>query len=97
MPKTVPFKKVKATATATLARLHADKAVEDNRPPTAQSANGSKPHVNGDAAAFGMHPRLSAAPPPATVASNEDDPNEQLELEMRQAEGARAEDVDMTG
>ena len=67
MPKTAPYKKVKAAAQATQARLRGEKVGE-------QPANG----VNGDTA-------------DAPSREEQEDPNAQLELEMRQA------DVHMSG
>ena len=79
VPKTVPFKKIKAVARATQARLRGENPPDDKV--AAPVANGTnKSIVNGD-----PHVR-------------EDDPNEQLQLEMRQAaEESRDGDVAMTG
>ncbi|KAF7553970.1 hypothetical protein G7046_g6941 [Stylonectria norvegica] len=86
VPKTVPYKKVKATAAATRARLRGEKTLDDKLATTIPVANGaSKSIVNGDA---GL---------PAVKSKGEDvaeDPNDQLELEMRQAAGST--DVVMT-
>lgn len=75
MPHTVPYKKVKAAANATQARLRGEQA-NDGKSLPAQS-----PFSNGNK---------------AIVA--DDDPSQQLRLEMRQAAGSsRDGDVDMTG
>ncbi|CAM1511206.1 Fc.00g087190.m01.CDS01 [Cosmosporella sp. VM-42] len=80
VPKTVPFKKIKAAARATQARLRGENP-PDEKTAAAPVANGtSKSIVNGD------------------LRARDDDPNEQLELEMRQAAGqSRDGDVAMTG
>ncbi|KFA63075.1 hypothetical protein S40285_08432 [Stachybotrys chlorohalonatus IBT 40285] len=75
VPHTVPYKKVKAAANATQARLRGEQA-NDGKSLPAQS-----PFSNGNK---------------AIVA--DDDPSQQLRLEMRQAAGSsRDGDVDMTG
>ncbi|PNY25564.1 DNA polymerase epsilon subunit C [Tolypocladium capitatum] len=82
VPKTVPLKKVRATAKATQARLRGDETGED-RPASSHAAtpvangNGAKAAiVNGEGAAFCVPLRVDDRP---------DDPSQQLELEMRQA------------
>ncbi|KND88488.1 DNA polymerase epsilon subunit C [Tolypocladium ophioglossoides CBS 100239] len=97
VPKTVPLKKVRATAKATQARLRGDKSPE-NRPASSHAArptangNGSKATiVNGEGAPFSV---------PLRADDRADDPNEQLELEMRQAAAGRSShdgDVPMSG
>ncbi|KAF7543515.1 hypothetical protein G7Z17_g10677 [Cylindrodendrum hubeiense] len=91
VPKTVPYKKIKAVAGATQARLRGEKTA-DERPPTAKTpvANGtSKSIVNGNGSPFNVTPRTE---------ERQDDPNAQLELEMRQAAGQNRDgDVAMTG
>lgn len=97
IPKTVPYKKIKATANATQARLRGENVAED-RPHTAQSqTNGSGATiVNGErsvASTFSVPLARTS-----NSAATEEDPSEQLELEMRQAQGsARDTDVQMTG
>lgn len=87
VPKTVPFKKVKASAGAIQARLRGDKAAEDRPPRT------STGQANGSAIAA-----LATTPSRANTSGADDDPNEQLELEMRQAAGSnRDADTQMTG
>ncbi|KAH7160266.1 histone-fold-containing protein [Dactylonectria estremocensis] len=93
VPKTVPYKKIKAAAGATQARLRGENNANE-RPPTAKTpvANGtSKSIVNGNSngSPFAVTPRTE---------ERQDDPNAQLELEMRQAAGqTRDGDVTMTG
>lgn len=84
VPKTVPYKKVKASAAATQARLRGEKTVQDGSKPPATSNGNSKGKVlNG-----GTH----------KTDEKMEDPNDQLELEMRQAAGANRDgDVAMTG
>ncbi|KAK7432630.1 hypothetical protein QQZ08_000838 [Neonectria magnoliae] len=91
VPKTVPYKKIKAAASATQARLRGEKSADD-RPSTAKAptTNGSgKSIVNGNAGPFGASARAE---------ERQDDPSMQLELEMRQAAGSNRDgDVAMTG
>ncbi|KAH8172756.1 histone-like transcription factor (CBF/NF-Y) and archaeal histone domain-containing protein [Sarocladium implicatum] len=107
VPKTTPFKKIKASAFATQARLRGEQPLEDARPSTAKSngdagaTTSSKMIVNGTAAANGafsvpprVEPDVSRVSIGAMVA--DDDPSEQLAMEMRQATG-RDGDVDMSG
>lgn len=82
VPKTVPYKKIKAAMQATQARLRGEITPELKRDKVpAPAANGtSKGLVNGGSSRA------------------EDDPSMQLELEMRQAATAtRDGDVSMTG
>lgn len=91
VPKTVPYKKVKAAASATQARLRGEKTAEAKSPAVKTPvANGtSKSIVNGNGSPFTVTPRTE---------ERQDDPNAQLELEMRQAAGqTRDGDVTMTG
>ncbi|KAK7409540.1 hypothetical protein QQX98_008260 [Neonectria punicea] len=91
VPKTVPYKKIKAAASATQARLRGEKSADD-RPSTAKAptTNGSgKSIVNGNVGPFGVSARAE---------ERQDDPSMQLELEMRQAAGSNRDgDVAMTG
>lgn len=112
VPKTVPYKNVKASSLATQARLRGDIKTGDesvgaaaaNRPrSTSQLAtngtsitdDGNATLVNGDSSL--LH-ASTEAPVISTHAAGED-PSEQLEMEMRQAQGAvnRDGDVHMTG
>jgi DNA polymerase epsilon subunit 4 len=87
VPKTVPFKKAKALAAgAPQPRARADK------PAAAAKSNG--PAILEPMTAAPLRPSNGAA----STAAVDDDPNEQLELEMRQAAApARDADVHMSG
>ncbi|OAA37443.1 Histone-like transcription factor and archaeal histone family protein [Metarhizium rileyi] len=98
VPKTVPYKKVKTMALATQARLGGDLKISHERlgpsrqAPTAATNGGGDIIVNGNGPAAGAF---------AVALRNDDrhggeDPNKQLELEMRQATG-RDGDVRMSG
>jgi DNA polymerase epsilon subunit 4 len=99
VPKTVPYKAIKNTSKN--AAAPSSKAAED-RPATANGTAGSGPVqeapsiVNGDAA-FAVRPPTRER----VVVEEQQDPSEQLELEMRQAHGGggqgRDGDVHMTG
>ncbi|KAI5463103.1 histone-fold-containing protein [Mariannaea sp. PMI_226] len=84
VPKTVPFKKIKAAATATQARLRGEN-ISSDRPP---NPNGTtKSIVNGNS--FGT---------PARQELRQGGPSAQLELEMRQAANKGHDgDVTMSG
>ncbi|KAF5673837.1 DNA polymerase epsilon subunit C [Fusarium heterosporum] len=86
VPKTIPYKNIKASAKATQARLRGD----DNNNQTIEYAlaNGkSKPIINGNSMSASAH-----------VHDMQDDPNSQLEQESRQADGSNRDgDVAMTG
>ncbi|RGP78460.1 histone-like transcription factor and archaeal histone family [Fusarium longipes] len=86
VPKTVPYKHIKATAKATQARLQGDNS--SNQTINFPVANGAKkPLVNG-----------SSTGTSAYVNDGQNDPNSQLELESRQAGGmSQDRDVAMTG
>lgn len=86
MPKTVPYKHIKAAAKATQARLQGDNS--NNQTINFPMANGSKkPLVNGSSMSASAH-----------LNDREDDPNSQLEQESRQAAGMNRDgDVTMTG
>ncbi|KAK3182387.1 DNA-directed DNA polymerase epsilon, subunit C [Lecanicillium sp. MT-2017a] len=92
VPKTVPFKKVKATANATQARLRGEKVGPDEgmqAPVQQPTANGNANVVsNGDGATFSV---------PIRADERQEDPNDQLEQEMRQAGTPRDNDVSMSG
>ncbi|KAH0600527.1 hypothetical protein MHUMG1_01525 [Metarhizium humberi] len=98
VPKTAPYKKVKATALATQARLRGDLKIPEERPESSPQVSattnggGGNPIVNGSVSsgvAFTVPLRNDDR-------QSGDDPNEQLEMEMRQATG-RDGDVRMTG
>ncbi|KAL4722523.1 hypothetical protein ACLX1H_010400 [Fusarium chlamydosporum] len=86
VPKTVPYKHIKAAAKATQARLQGDNS--NNQTINFPMANGSKkPLVNGSSMSASAH-----------LNDREDDPNSQLEQESRQAAGMNRDgDVTMTG
>lgn len=94
VPKTVPFKKIKASAFATQAKLRGDKMTsEDGLQATldASTTNGTAAApaaTNGEGSTFSVPLRNDDRP---------DDPNEQLELEMRQAAHTQDDDVEMRG
>ncbi|KAF5025821.1 hypothetical protein F66182_2154 [Fusarium sp. NRRL 66182] len=85
VPKTVPYKNIKAATKATQARLQGDSS---NQSIDMAMANGnSKPRVNGNSMGVSAH-----------VNQTQDDPNSQREVELRQAHGASQDgDVPMTG
>lgn len=92
VPKTVPFKKIKASALATQAKLRGDKMTsEDGLQSTldASTTNGTAAPAatNGDGSTFSVPLRMD----------DRDDPNDQLELEMRQAAQPHDGDVEMRG
>lgn len=92
VPKTVPFKNIKATAFATQARLRGDKMTsEDGTQATLEkhTTNGDTAPANGEGSTFSVPLR-------GDDKDRQEDPNEQLEQEMRQHAGADG-DVSMTG
>ncbi|KAK3323653.1 histone-fold-containing protein [Cercophora scortea] len=116
VPKTSTFKQVKSEAAATRAKLKGEKSADgtsdpagiiiddndaDKRPSTTRMPNGKKQKsiINGSG---GQTNGFSRA---RVLSSASEDPNAQLELEMRQAQRSRGtvnggeeeEDVDMTG
>jgi hypothetical protein len=99
VPKTSSYKDIKAKAAAARARVSGEKtaaaaaAAEDERPSDA-APNGkrAKSHVNGNGSAVN-----GAASRSRVLSSDAADPNDQLELEMRQAQQSHDGDVDMTG
>lgn len=92
VPKTVPFKKALAVASATQARMRGENISADDGLQSTQDAattNGnSTTLVNGDASTFSV---------PLRIDDKHDDPNDQLEQEMRQAAGPNDHDVSMSG
>jgi hypothetical protein len=94
IPKTSSYKEIKAKAAAARARVSGEKAAgtaaaEDERP-TDGMPNGKKAKsaVNGSVANGVSRGRV--------LSSDAADPNDQLEMEMRQAQQTDG-DVDMTG
>ncbi|ATY63944.1 CBF NF-Y family transcription [Cordyceps militaris] len=89
VPKTVPFKKAMAAALARQAHLRGENVTSDEGlQATQEMANGSSSvRVNGDRASFTL----------ALRSDDRYDPNDQLELEMRQAAEPRNHDVSMGG
>jgi hypothetical protein len=94
IPKTSSYKEIKAKAAAARARVSGEKAAgtaaaEDERP-TDGMPNGKKAKsaVNGSGANGVSRGRV--------LSSDAADPNDQLEMEMRQAQQTDG-DVDMTG
>lgn len=84
IPKTTSYSKVKEQAAATRAKLQGGK--KGGEEAVVGQPNGKKAKTNGKANGVAA-PRLL-----------DDDPNAQLELEMRQRQGEEdAEDVDMAG
>ncbi|KAM3531916.1 hypothetical protein MY4038_004265 [Beauveria bassiana] len=88
VPKTVPFKKALAAASATQARLRGENVTSDEGlQSTQEPANSSSVLVNGDKGLFNVPLRTD----------DRYDPSDQLELEMRQAAQSRDPDVSMGG
>ncbi|KAK8051549.1 Histone-fold protein [Apiospora rasikravindrae] len=112
VPKTVKFRDIKATAEAKRASLRGERAKNDANGSVLQEAlpvangssakkhksNGSRSSLNGSANIAGM---LGGGAAGSARQSHDDeaaDPNDQLEMESRQARGEAAdEDVAMTG
>lgn len=90
VPKTVPFKKALAAANATQARLRGENvASNEGLQPTQEPATGNDSVLeNGDHTTFSVALRID---------DKQYDPNDQLELEMRQAAEPRDHDVSMGG
>ncbi|WZH41515.1 histone-fold-containing protein [Fusarium acuminatum] len=85
VPKTIPYKNIKASAKATQARLRGDNNNQNIESAMANGAN--KSLVNGNSMGASAH-----------LNDVQDDPNSQLEMESRQAVGANRDgDVAMTG
>lgn len=102
IPKTVPYRKIKAAAKETQARLRGEKPIDELLPDSSHAASATAPLANGIGAADaaivngeGLTFRM-----PRRADDRADDPNDQLELEMRQAElvGPSGDpDVNMSG
>jgi len=92
VPKTVPFKKIKATANATQARLRGDDVGLEQ----GHQGQSAEPTTNGDNNAMvnGAGEMFNV---PIRADDRQDDPNDQLEQEMRQAGAPRDNDVSMSG
>ncbi|CAH0059607.1 unnamed protein product [Clonostachys solani] len=91
VPKTVPYKAVKAAASETQARLRGETKTDES-----QAASNQSPAATTN----GNTPNGKTGTPSAHKAANKADgsPNDQLELEMRQAHGSKHDaDVQMTG
>lgn len=84
IPKTAPYKAIKAQAAAARAQLNGEKQAENGQLPNGKK---QKSIVNGNGNLNGFAPKVLT----------EEDPNAQLELEMRQAAQANEGDVNMTG
>ncbi|KAM4064663.1 histone-like transcription factor (CBF/NF-Y) and archaeal histone domain-containing protein [Hirsutella rhossiliensis] len=105
IPKTVPFRKIKATARETQARLRGEKPIDELLPASSRAAAAAAPLVNGAAAATAadapiVNGEASALRVPHHADDGDDGPSNQLELEMRQAErvGPSGDpDVNMSG
>jgi hypothetical protein len=92
VPKTVPYKAVKAAASETQARLRGETKTDESQ--AAASSQSPAATTNGNA------PNGKTGTPSAPKAGNNADgnPSDQLELEMRQAHGSKHDaDVQMTG
>ncbi len=89
MPKTVPFKKAMAAAHATQARLRGENVTtEEGLQSTQEQPNGNDSVLsNGDNTTFSVPLRIE----------DKNDPNDQLEMEMRQAAEPRDHDISMGG
>jgi hypothetical protein len=88
VPKTVPYKKIKSSALETQARLRGNLKIVAERPaPQQVDATGSIVNGGGTLGAFTVPLRMDDRAA--------EDPNDQLETEMRQATGNG--DVSMTG
>ncbi|KAK4141064.1 histone-fold-containing protein [Dichotomopilus funicola] len=111
IPKTTSYKDIKGKAAAARARVNGDKSAaaaaaagastcEDDRPtdgvlPNGKRAKSSSAGVTNGSATNGAS-RSSGAGSSKVLSSDAVDPNDQLELEMRQAQEHDG-DVDMTG
>jgi hypothetical protein len=99
VPKTTTFKEAKARTAATRARLSGEKsaasaAADDERPTDGGMPNGKrqKSIMNGHSSS----PAANGLSRGRVLSSDAVDPNDQLEMEMRQAQ-QHDEDVNMTG
>ena len=97
IPKTTSYKEVKAKTAAARAKVSGEKtagavAAEEDRP-TDGMPNGKRPKsiMNGHGS-----PAANGVPRGRVLSSDAVDPNDQLEMEMRQAQQHDG-DVDMTG
>ncbi|KAK4234634.1 histone-fold-containing protein [Achaetomium macrosporum] len=97
VPKTASYKEVKAKAAAARARVSGEKptgAAAENERPADAVPNGkrAKSAINGNGS-----PATNGFSRSRVLSSDAADPNDQLELEMRQAQRSDDGDVDMTG
>ncbi|KAI1089028.1 histone-fold-containing protein [Rostrohypoxylon terebratum] len=104
VPKTVPYKRIKAEAAATRAQLSsnappADRPGETQRDTVAGASNGKKHRPSTSRSSLnGSFVGASGARIVSDDDGTEADPADQLHAEMREASrGRRDEDVDMTG
>ncbi|CAI6098388.1 unnamed protein product [Clonostachys chloroleuca] len=92
VPKTVPYKAVKAAASETQARLRGETKTDESQAAASNQSPAATTNGNG--------PNGKTGTPSAPKAGNNADgnPSDQLELEMRQAHGSKHDaDVQMTG
>ncbi|KAK3306861.1 histone-fold-containing protein [Chaetomium strumarium] len=99
VPKTASYREVKAKAAAARARVSGEKSTgvaADTERPSDGAPNGkrAKPIVNGNGHAS---PATNGISRSRVLSSDAADPNDQLELEMREAQRSDDGDVDMTG
>lgn len=88
VPRTVQYKKIKDSVFATQAKLRGDKAATEEAPAPTNGTPAAT--TNGEGSTFSVPLRVDAR--------GDEDPNEQLELEMRQASQTEADgDVEMRG
>lgn len=97
VPKTTSYREIKSKVAAARARVGGEKgagaATEDDRPAEAlPNGKRAKPTVNGNAS-----PATNGLSRSRVLSSDAADPNDQLELEMRQAQRSHDGDVDMAG
>ncbi len=102
IPKAQSYKKIKEQAAARRAKVQGLNAPKNaaagesgDAPPAAANGKKSKAAVNGAVGANGAG--ASSAPGSRRATLDAEDPSAQLELEMRQAQAADDEDVEMTG
>lgn len=92
IPKTIPFKKVKAQAAAARARVQGENPEGAAGTLAAATTNGSSAKKHRPSSG------VNGVNGSASMSAPEDDPNAQLETEMRQAaDEDRDGDVSMTG
>ncbi|KAH7353666.1 histone-fold-containing protein [Plectosphaerella cucumerina] len=99
IPRTTPFKKVKASAAATRAQMSTDQA-QDGKKQTKINAAAAAAAAAASSAVAGSSSKKRASSSAALNGINghdtsSDDPNAQLQLEMRQAAATRDTDGDV--